>query len=72
MFLIKMMFFPLKMTCFTKNYIFHIDYLFLQYYDTVNHSNDFCPILSRSQNIVHCHVFSSSHKHQRQGTADHV
>ena len=44
--------FFLKMTHFTKNNVFHDYFVFLQHYDSVNHSDDFCPVLSRSQNIV--------------------
>ena len=52
MFLIKMMVFFQKLTYFTKNNIFHIYFVFLQCHDVINHSDDFCPILSRSQNTV--------------------
>ena len=35
-----------------KNNIFHIYHIVLQCYNIINPSADFCPILSRSQNIV--------------------
>ena len=40
------------MTKNEKNDIFYIYYVILQYYKMINPSGDFCPILSRSQNIV--------------------
>ena len=36
-----------------KNNIFHIYFVISQYNNITNPSGDFCPILSRSQNIVH-------------------
>ena len=41
-----------EMTKNEKNDIFYIYYVILQYYKMINPSGDFCPILSRSQNIV--------------------
>ena len=42
------------MTKYDKNNIFHIYFIILQYYNMRYPSDDFCPILSRSQNTVHC------------------
>ena len=43
-----------RMTKNDKNNIFHIFFIILQYYNMRYPSDDFCPILSRSQNTVHC------------------
>ena len=43
-----------RMTKYDKNNIFHIFFIILQYYNMRYPSDDFCPILSRSQNTVHC------------------
>ena len=41
-----------EMTENEKNDISYIYYVILQYYKMINPSGDFCPILSRFQNIV--------------------
>ena len=41
-----------KMKKNEENNTFHIYYVILQYQNIINTSGDFCPILSRSQNIV--------------------
>ena len=43
-----------RMTKNDKNNIFHIFFIILQCYNMRYPSDDFCPILSRSQNTVHC------------------